>query len=93
MELNDYSARFLAVLLGAFPEFGERVVAGPEAGCFTAECVAPSGSTIWVTTEEFGRVTVGCGAGHAHFGGWAESVDADDFEAAVAQVRRLLGRA
>lgn len=90
MELNDYSSRFLAVLLQAFPEFGEQVVAGPEAGCFKVEFPAPSGSTFWVATEDFDRVTVGFDAYHIHFGGWAESVDAEDFDNAVGYIRRLI---
>ena len=90
MELNDYSSRLLAVLLLAFPEFGERVAAGPEAGCFTVEFPAPSGSTFWVATEDFDRITVGFDAHHVHFGGWAESVDARDFDNAVEYIRRLM---
>ncbi len=90
MDLNDYSSRFLAVLLRTFPEFGEKVVAGSDAGCFKVEFMAPSGSTFWVATEEFDRVTVGFDAYHLHFGGWAESVEAEDFDNAVDYIRRLM---
>jgi hypothetical protein len=93
MELNDYSSRFLAALLQAFPEFGERVAAGPEAGCFTVEFPAPSGSTFWVATEDLDRITVRFDAHHVHFGGWAESVDAQDFDNAVEYIRRLMSGA
>jgi hypothetical protein len=89
VELNDYSSRFLAVLLRAFPESGENVAAAPEPGCFTIEFAAPSGSAFWVATEEFDRVTVGFDVHHLHFGGWAESADAEDFENAVGYIRRL----
>lgn len=81
---------FLAVLLKAFPAFGERVVTGPETGCFTVEFPAPSGSKFWVATEEIDRITVGLDAYHTHFGGWAESVDADDFDNAVGYISRLM---
>jgi hypothetical protein len=90
VDLNDYSSRLLAVLLRAFPEFGEKVVAGAEAGCFTVEFLAPSGSMFWVATEESDRVTVGFDAHHVHFGGWAESVDAEDFDNVVDYIRRLM---
>jgi hypothetical protein len=90
VELNDYSSRFLAVLLRTFPEFGERVTAGPEAGCLTVEFPAPSGSTFCVATEDFDRITVGLDAHHDHFGGWAESVDTQDFDNAVEYIRRLM---
>jgi hypothetical protein len=90
VELNDYSSRFLAALLGAFPDFGERVVSGPEAGCFTIEFPAPSGSTFWIATEDLDRITVGLDAHHIHFGGWAESVDIQDFENAIEYIRRLM---
>jgi hypothetical protein len=90
VELNDYSSRFLAVLLRAFPEFGERVAAGPEVGCFTVKFPAPSGSTFWVATEDFDRITAGFDSHHVHFGGWAESVDAQDFDNAVEYIRRLM---
>lgn len=89
MNLNDYSSRFLTVLLRAFPEFGEKVIAGSEEGCIAVEFLAPSGSKFWVATEEFGRVTVGFDAYHLHFGGWAESVDAEDFDNAVDYIRRM----
>jgi hypothetical protein len=90
VELTDYSSRFLAVLLRAFPEFGENVAAGPEPGCFTIEFAAPSGSPFRVATEDFDRITVGFDAYHLHFGGWAESVDAEDFDNAVGYIRRLM---
>jgi hypothetical protein len=90
VELNDYSSRFLSVLLQAFPQFGELVVAGRDEGCFTVEFPTPSGSTFWVATEEFERVTVGFDAYHTHFGGWAESVDAVDFDNTVGYISRLM---
>jgi hypothetical protein len=90
MELNGYSSRFLAVLLRAFPEFGERVVAGPQAGCFAVEFPAPSGSPFWVATEDWDRITIGFDAHHVHFGGWAESVEAQDFDNAIEYIRRLM---
>jgi hypothetical protein len=90
VELNEYSSRFLAVLFRAFPEFAERVAPGPEAGCFTVQLLAPSGSTFWVATEDFDRITVGFDAHHVHFGGWAGSVDAQDFNNAIGYIRRLM---
>ncbi|MDY3551328.1 hypothetical protein R5W24_000403 [Gemmata sp. JC717] len=90
MELGDYSSRFLAALVGALPKLGEQAPAGSEDGGFTVTFLTPSGATGWVTTEEFGRVTVGSGSWHAHFGGWADSVDAHDFEQAIGCIRRLM---
>jgi hypothetical protein len=90
LELNDYSSGFLAVLLQAYPEFRELVAAGPEPGCFTIQFTAPSGSIFWVNTEEEERITVGLDAHHVHFGGWAKSVDAQDFQNAVEYILRLM---
>ncbi|MDB5296483.1 MAG: hypothetical protein JWO31_2466 [Phycisphaerales bacterium] len=90
MDLNDYSSRFLTELLREFPEFTGRARAGEEVGCFTVELAASTGSILWISTEEFGRITVGSDAHHVHFGGWADSVDARDFADAVARIRRLL---
>ena len=90
MNFNDYSSRFLTVLLREFPEFNDKVAAGPEDGCFTIEMLAPSGSIFCVATEEFERVTVGFDIYHLHFGGWAESVDAVDFTNAIDYIRRLM---
>jgi hypothetical protein len=88
--LNDYSNRFLAVLLREFPEFSDWVTAGPDECCFLVKFPAPSGSTFWVGTDDLERVTVGFDLHNVHFGGWAESVDAQDFENAVAYIRRLM---
>lgn len=92
MNLNDHSSRFLSELLREFPEFSGRVTAGPEEGYFTIEFPAPSSSTFWVSTEYCDRITVGWGSDghHVHFGGWADSVDAQDFANAVAYIRRLM---
>lgn len=90
MELSGYSSRFLAALLAEFPSFRQHLKEGPEEGCFTIEFQSPSGSTFWVNTEEEERITVGFDAHHCHFGGWAESDDAQDFRNAIAHIRELM---
>lgn len=90
MELSAYSAKFLAALLSAFPDFESHLKAGPEPGCFMIEFPSPSGSIFCVNTEEEDRITVGFDAHHCHFGGWAESDEEKDFENAVAYIRGLI---
>src|SRR5262249_37627250 len=45
---------------------------------------------FWVNTEEEERITVGFDVHHVHFGGWAESVDAHDFQNAIEYIRQLM---
>jgi hypothetical protein len=92
MDLNDHSSRFLTELLRAFPEFAGRATAGPEEGYFTLVFPTSSGAMAWVSTEFCDRITVGCGSDgqHVHFGGWSDSVDAEDFRSAVNHIRRLV---
>jgi hypothetical protein len=90
LELNDYSTRFLSVLLATFPEFRDRMTAGPDLGCFTVAFPAPSGALFLVGTLEEESITVGFDVHHVHFGGWAESVDRRDFAAAVEYVGKLM---
>ena len=66
------------------------MTAGPEPGCFKVEFLTPADLHFWVSTEEMERVTVGLDAHHAHFGGWAESNDAQDFKNAVEYIRKLV---
>src|SRR5436190_11876530 len=90
MELNDYSSRFLWALLEAFPEFREHLSTGPGMGCFTIAFPAPSGCAFWVSTEEEERITVGLDCHHDHFGGWAESIDAEDFARTIGYIRGMM---
>lgn len=90
MKLSDYSSRFLAVLLAEFPAFRQHLAQGPDPGCFAIEFPAPSGSAFRVNTEEEDRITVGFDAHHCHFGGWADSDDAQDFLNAIAYIRGLM---
>jgi hypothetical protein len=90
MDFSDYSSRFLAVLLTEFPSFQQHLTKGPEQGCFTIEFQAPSGSVFWINTEEEDRITIGFDAHHVHFGGWADSDDAQDFTHAISYIRGLI---
>ena len=90
MQLSDYSSRFLAVLLAEFPSFEQHLADGPEQGCFTIEFQSPSGLAFWINTEEEGRITIGFDAHHCHFGGWAESDDAQDFTNAITYIQGLM---
>lgn len=92
MALSDYSTRFLAALVAALPEFGPLVGPGSDPGCFAVSLETPSGLTFSVRTEEEDRVTVGLDVHHVHFGGWANSVDARDFDDAIDYIRKLMGR-
>jgi hypothetical protein len=88
-KLDDYSTRWLAALLAAFPEFREHIGEGYDPGTFRIQFAAPSGSLFWVSSEDE-RVTVGFDAHHAHFGGNTDSVDEEVFRHAVEYIHRLM---
>lgn len=69
MDLDAYSSRFLQVLSRAFPEVVGRAKTGPDEGCFAVELPTAAGTTVVVSTEDFGRITVAWDVSHAHFGG------------------------
>jgi hypothetical protein len=83
VELDGYSARFLAAVLEAFPEFGSSVVSGAEPGCFSITVAAPSGAELRVETWSEESITIGFAEHHVHFGGWFDSVEERDFADAV----------
>lgn len=87
--LDDFSARFLAALLEAFPEFRDHVTDGQEPGTFLVELAAPSGSRFRVSSEDE-RATIGFDAHHIHIGGNSDSVDEEVFRSAIDYVRRLM---
>ncbi|WP_309707273.1 hypothetical protein [Armatimonas sp.] len=92
MGLGDYSKRFLAVLLDAFPEFKEHIAEGQDEGCFEVKFFAPSNVVFRVGTESLiaDRITISFDLYHCHSGGWDGSIDEKDFEDAIQYIRRLI---
>lgn len=92
MKLNDYSTRFLFILVREFPDLDRQLKPTKEAGCFAVFVPTAGTITLHVSTQAFGRIRVAVDRHDVHFGGWIHSDPDEAFADALNYIRAFSPR-